>query len=130
MTNEQTEGSPGLPMPQKAFKFRVKIKEAGSLITQHVTDLKISYLDKTMTLNVFQPVSGEIHSVILNLCQYRRFVVIVEHLGDKNDSPVHTLTYTNCEVMDHAYQLSYENTSSAVHQLTIKFHDMTSEATR
>lgn len=130
MSKEQTEGTQGLPMPQRAFKFRVLIKETGSLITQHVTGLNVSYLDRTMTLNVFQSVSGEIHSVILSLCQHRGFDVIVEHIGYPSDIIVHTTTYTNCKVIDHAYQLSYANTSKAEHQLTIEFCDMTLEAKR
>lgn len=113
----------GAPKRQLAFKFRLKIKDQLDELSRNVKDLKISYLDKTMTLNVYQPVTGDIHSYILSMC-YRVFDVMVEHLDDNIDPPTHTTKYTNCKVVDHAYHLSYADTGRAVHQLTIKFNDM------
>jgi hypothetical protein len=121
---ELESGILSIRTPQLSHRFRVLIGQQYNIISTEVVKCIIDYVNRTLTLEVYQPlIDGGLHKAIQEMCRTNRPIYVDALNG--NGEVGHRLQFENTTVNEHKLVLDYAVNGYAVHQITLKFSNVT-----
>lgn len=100
------------------------VKDEVNILSAQAVRCNFDYKNKTLDVVIEQSITGEEHILIGSLTEKHNFTVRVDMLNG-NDGIYHSVACLFCAVDSHSFALDYAKGDTAIHQLKIKYKNLT-----
>jgi len=106
----------GILMPTLSYRFRFQLNnDDANIIARQLTDLKLDYVNKLLTIYVIQPLGGfDLHDYLLQTIRDDHIGVITTYNGTEEEGQKVVM---NLRALEHEFILDYDSEEVAKHKI-------------
>lgn len=112
-----------IPMPLLSNRFRLRFNNYLQF-TQQLKECNINCKDKTINIQIIQPLNDNIIYDIINELCINHHIIILDHMDGKSDDPTTSIQFNNCICINHSLPLKYSDNNVCIHYLTLQYDNM------